>query len=453
MFKKILIANRGEIAVRIIRACRELGIKTVAVYSIADKDALHVKIADEAVCIGSNKSTDSYLNTENILSATIATKANAIHPGFGFLSENESFARMCEDCNIKFIGPSADVIKLMGNKSNARTTMQKAKVPVIPGSDGALCNYDDALCFANKNGYPVMIKAAYGGGGKGIRIANNEKELRTCYENAKKESSLAFGNDSLYIEKVIINARHIEVQILGDEHGNIVHLFERDCSMQRKNQKVIEEAPAYNLDEKLREKLCKTAIRAGKAVGYANAGTVEFLLGKDNKFYFMEMNTRIQVEHPITEMITGIDIVKEQIKIAYGNKLTFTQKDIQIKGHAIECRINAEDPNKNFMPNPGIVSHIHYLSGVNGYRFDSCIYSGYTIPPYYDSMIGKLITHGKTRGEAIQKMKVALNEFNIEGVTTNVEFQKYLINTKNFKHGKYNIKFIEENFLKKSKRY
>ncbi len=448
MFKKILIANRGEIAVRIIRACRELGIKTVAVHSTADKDALHVKIADEAVCIGSNKSIDSYLNTENILSAAIATKSNAIHPGFGFLSENESFARMCDDCNIKFIGPSADVIQLMGNKSNARTTMQKAKIPVIPGSDGALKNYNDALHFAKKNGYPVMIKAAYGGGGKGIRIANNEKELKSCYENAKTESTLAFGNDSLYMEKVITHARHIEVQILGDDHGNVVHLFERDCSMQRKNQKVIEEAPAFNLDEKVREKLCKTAVRAGKAVGYVNAGTVEFLLGRDNKFYFMEMNTRIQVEHPITEMITGIDIVKEQIKIAYGDKLSFGQKDVVINGHAIECRINAEDPSKNFMPSPGLVSHIHYLSGANGYRFDSCIYSGYTIPPYYDSMIGKLITHGKNRSEAISKMKVALKEFNIEGVTTNIEFQKRLINSKNFRYGKYNIKFIEENFLK-----
>ncbi len=446
MFKKILVANRGEIAVRIIRACRELGIKTVAVYSTADKDALHVKIADESVCIGSNKSIDSYLNTENILSATIATKANAIHPGFGFLSENESFARMCEDCNIKFIGPSAETIKLMGNKSNARTTMQNAKVPVVPGSDGVLKNYKEALNFANKNGYPVMIKASYGGGGKGIRIANNEKELLNCYEAAKKESLLAFGSESLYIEKVITNARHIEVQILGDNYGNVVHLYERDCSMQRKNQKVIEEAPAYNLDEKIREKLCKTAVRAGKAVNYVNAGTVEFLLSSDNKFYFMEMNTRIQVEHPITEMITGIDIVKEQIKIAYGDKLSFSQKDIEVKGHAIECRINAEDPSKNFMPSPGLVSSIHYLSGANGYRFDSAIYSGYTIPPFYDSMIGKLITHGKDRNEAITKMNVALEELSITGVTTNVLFQKRLINCKSFIKGKYNVNYIEQNF-------
>ncbi len=450
MFNKILIANRGEIAVRIIRACRELGIQTVAIYSTADKDSLHVKIADESICIGSQKGIDSYLNAENILSATIATKATAIHPGFGFLSENETFARMCDDCNIKFIGPSADVIELMGNKSNARNTMKKAKVPVVPGSDSTLKNYEEALQFATEHGYPVMIKASYGGGGKGIRLINNESELRTGYENAKTESMLAFGSQSLYIEKVITNARHIEVQILSDNHGNTIHLYERDCSMQRKNQKVIEESPAYNLDDKTREKLCKTAVRAAKAVNYVNAGTVEFLIDRENKFYFMEMNTRIQVEHPITEMITGIDIIKEQIKIAYGEKLDFTQKDIKVTGHSIECRINAEDPDKNFMPCPGLVSHIHYLSGAMGYRFDSCVYSGYTIPPFYDSMIGKLITYGKDRDDAINKMRNALEELDIQGVTTNIAFQKRLINSKHFRNGEYNIKFIEEHFFKNS---
>lgn len=447
MFNKVLIANRGEIAVRIIRACKELGIQTVAVYSTADKNALHVKLADESVCIGSEKSSDSYLNAENILSATIATKANAIHPGFGFLSENETFARMCDDCNIKFIGPRADVIELMGNKSNARTTMQKAKVPVIPGSNGTLKNYEEALHFAKEYGYPVMIKASYGGGGKGIRIASNESELRQGYENAKTESMLAFGNASIYIEKVITNAKHIEVQILGDDFGNVVHLFDRDCSMQRKNQKVIEEAPAFTLDEKTREKLCKTAVRAGRAVGYTNAGTIEFLVEGTN-FYFMEMNTRVQVEHPITEMITGVDIIKEQIKIAQGEKISFSQKDIEVKGHAVECRINAEDPDKNFMPCPGLVTHLHYLSGAQGYRFDSCVYSGYKIPPYYDSMVGKLITYGNSREEALSKMRVALDELDIQGITTNINFQKRLINSKNFRDGNYNIKFIEEHFFK-----
>ncbi len=447
MFNKVLIANRGEIAVRIIRACKELGIQTVAIYSTADKDALHVKLADEAICVGGHKSSDSYINAENILSATIVTKANAIHPGFGFLSENETFARMCDDCNIKFIGPSADVIEIMGNKSNARKTMQKAKVPVIPGSNGSLKNYEEALQFTREHGFPVMIKASYGGGGKGIRIINNESELLSGYENAKSESLLAFGNDSVYIEKVITNARHIEVQILGDDYGNLVHLFERDCSLQRNNQKVLEEAPAVNLDERTREKLCKTAIRAGKAVNYTNAGTIEFLLDKDNKFYFMEMNTRVQVEHPITEMITGIDIIKEQIKIACGEKLSFHQRDIKIKGHAIECRINAEDPDKNFRPSPGTISFMHYLSGVQGYRFDSGVYAGYTIPPFYDSMIGKLITHGNTREEAITKMRIALNELHIKGVVTNINFQKKLINNKNFRDGNCNIKFIEQKFF------
>ncbi len=448
MFSKILVANRGEIAVRIIRACREMGIKTVAIYSTADKDALHVKLADEAICVGPPKGSESYLNMANILSATIETGAQAIHPGFGFLSENTIFAKMCEDCNIKFIGPSPEVISLMGNKANARQTMIDAGVPVIPGSDGALGSSDDALEFANKHGYPVMIKAASGGGGKGIRVVENESEIVTAYENAKAESLASFGDDTLYIEKVIRNARHIEVQILGDEHGNVIHLYERDCSLQRKNQKMLEEAPAVALDDKTRELICQTAVKAGKSVGYSNAGTIEFLYDKEGKFYFMEMNTRIQVEHPITEMVTGIDIVKEQIRVAYGKKLSYKQKDVKLKGHAIECRINAENTDFNFAPSPGKIEFLHYQAGVLGNRVDSGVYSGYTVPPFYDSMLAKVITYGETRDEAVDKMKSALDEFMVEGIKTNIEFQKKLLNNKDFAKCNYYVKFIEEKFLK-----
>ncbi len=446
MFNKILIANRGEIAVRIIRACRELGIKTVAIYSTADKDALHVKLADEAVCVGGPRGSDSYLNMNNILSATIETKAQAIHPGFGFLSENPIFAKMCEDCNIKFIGPKAEVISLMGNKANARKTMIKAKIPVIPGSEGVLKTYKDAQRFCKKYGYPVMIKAASGGGGKGIRVVEHESELRAAYESASAEALVSFGDDSLYIEKVIKNARHIEVQLMADEHGNVCHLYERDCSLQRKNQKLLEEAPAMVLDDMTRKKICATAVRAAKSVGYSNAGTIEFLYDRDKNFYFMEMNTRIQVEHPITEMITGIDIVKEQIRVAYGHKLSFSQRDVSINGHAIECRINAENTKMNFTPSPGTVEFLHFQAGGLGVRVDSGIYSGYTIPPYYDAMIAKIITHGKTRDEAITKMKSALAELKIEGIHSNVEYQKALIENDNFKRCKYYVKFIEEKF-------
>lgn len=447
MFKKILVANRGEIAVRIIRAAKELGIKTVAVYSTADKDALHKKIADESVCIGSHKSIDSYLNMENILSAAIATKSNAIHPGFGFLSENDTFAKMCGDCNIKFIGPSYKVIRKMGNKSNARKTMKEAGVPIVPGSDGTLKNVEQARDFAKKYGYPVIIKASSGGGGKGIRIVEKESDLEHSYNSALKESLLSFNDDSLYIEKAIMNARHIEVQILGDEFGNVVHLFERDCSLQRKSQKVLEEAPAFALDEKTRKKICDTAVKAGKFVGYENAGTIEFLYESPEKFYFMEMNTRIQVEHPITEMITGIDIVKEQFKIAFGKKLSFEQDEIKIKGHSIECRINAEDPTKNFTPMAGKIEFLHYLSGVMGLRFDSGIYSGYSVPPFYDSMLAKVITYGANRDEAIGKMKMALDELEVKGITTNIDFQKKIINNENFLKCNYHIKFIENELL------
>ncbi len=447
MFNKILIANRGEIAVRIIRACKELGISTVAIYSTADKDALHVHLADEAICVGGPKGSESYLNMSNILSATIETKAQAIHPGFGFLSENTVFAKMCEDCNIKFIGPKPEVISLMGNKANARQTMIDAGVPVIPGSDGALKNWEEAVDFANTYGYPVMIKAAAGGGGKGIRVVEKESDLKSAFESAKAESRASFGDDTLYIEKVISNARHIEVQILGDEHGNLVHLFERDCSLQRKNQKLLEEAPAFVLDDETRRNLCETAVKAGKFVGYENAGTLEFLYDSEGKFYFMEMNTRIQVEHPITEMITGIDIVKEQIKIASGEKLSFNQEDVKIKGHAIECRINAEDTDMNFTPSPGKIDVLHYKAGGLGNRVDSGVYMGYTVPPYYDAMLAKVITYGETREEAIVRMRAALEEFYVQGIKTNVRFQRRLVRDSHFEKCDYYVKFIEEKFM------
>ncbi len=443
MFKKILIANRGEVAVRIIRACKELGIRTVAIYSEADKDALHTQLADQAVCIGPAKSSDSYLNMQNIIQAAENMKAEAIHPGFGFLAENAVFADMCEKCNIKFIGPSSEVISLMGHKANARKKMIEAKVPVIPGSDGTVDTLEDAYKFANKVGYPVMIKASAGGGGKGIRIVRNFAELEQSYNSAKLESKMAFLDDSLYMEKVIENARHIEVQILGDSHGNIIHLFERDCSLQRRNQKVIEEAPAFVLSEKKRAELGKIAVRAAKAVDYESAGTVEFLY-KDDEFYFMEMNTRLQVEHPITEMITSIDIVKEQIIIAAGYKLPYKQQDIVINGFAIECRINAEDPSNNFTPSPGKIEYLHAPGGF-GIRVDSAVYSGYTIPPFYDSMIMKLIVHGKDRKEAIRKMRRALSELVVEGTKNNIEFESKILKNQDYLKADFNTKFIDDN--------
>ncbi len=440
---KILIANRGEIAVRIIRACKEMNIKTVAVYSEADKDALHARLADEAVCIGPAPSARSYLNIKNIIEAACITGADTIHPGFGFLSENAEFAKICEESNIKFIGPSSKVIDLLGNKSNSKELMKKAGVPVIPGSNGSIKGLKDAILIAEKIGYPVMIKAAAGGGGKGIRIVNNSSELETSYNIVKQEAKMSFNDDEIYIEKFIKNPRHVEIQILADEHGNIVHLGERDCSIQRKHQKIIEETPSTAIDEKLRNKMGAAAVKAAKVAGYISCGTVEFLVDSDKNFYFMEMNTRIQVEHPITEMRTGIDIVKEQIRIAAGEELKFKQKDVEFRGHAIECRINAENPSKNFMPCPGTIKEIN-LPGGNGVRVDTAIYNGYTIPPNYDSMIAKIITHGATRNEAIAKMKRALEELVIDGVDTNRDFLFDIIKNPNFIRGSFDTSFIEK---------
>ena len=443
MLKKVLVANRGEIAVRIIRACREMGIRTVAVYSEADEKAMHTKLADEAICIGPANSSKSYLNIKNIIETACITHADSIHPGFGFLSENSKFAKICEESGIKFIGPSSEVIDLMGNKSNAKKLMKSAGVPVIPGSDGALKNLEEAKEIASKIGYPIMLKASNGGGGKGIRLVKNEKELEDAYGIVKQESKVSFGEDELYMEKFIANPRHIEIQILADECGNSVYLGERDCTMQRRNQKVLEESPSAIVDNKLREKMGEAALKAVKAAKYTNAGTVEFLVDKDKNFYFMEMNTRIQVEHPVTEWVTGIDIVKEQIKIASGENLNISQKDIQIKGHSIECRINAENPEKKFMPCPGEIKGL-LLPGGNGVRVDTAVYNGYTIPPYYDSMIAKIIVYAENREEAIAKMKRALEECVIDGIDTNIDFLLKIINCREFKEGNYDTSFIEE---------
>lgn len=448
MFKKILIANRGEIAVRIIRAARELGIVTVAIYSEADKESLHTLLADEAVCVGPAKSTDSYLNMNAILSAAIVTGAEAIHPGFGFLSENSKFATMCEEMRIKFIGPSASVMDKMGDKINARSEMLKAKVPVIPGSDGEVFTAQEALEIAQDIGYPVMLKASAGGGGKGIRKVDKKEDLTAAFESASQEALSAFGNGAMYLEKVIYPARHIEVQILGDSFGNIIHLGERDCSLQRNNQKVLEESPSIAIGKTLRGKMGDAAVRAAKAVAYENAGTIEFLLDEaSGQFYFMEMNTRVQVEHPVTEFVTGIDIVKEQIKIAAGQELTYQQKDIVISGHAIECRINAENPKFNFAPSPGKVEDLFLPSGGVGLRVDSAMYNNYTIPPYYDSMIAKIIVHGENRFDALMKMQRALYEFEVTGVVTNAEFQLDLISNPNVIAGDYDTSFLMETFL------
>lgn len=442
---KILIANRGEIAVRIIRACREMNIKTVAVYSEVDKDALHTKLADEAVCIGPAQSNKSYLNMKNIIEAAYLTGSDSIHPGFGFLSENPQFAKICEESNIKFIGPKSDVIELLGNKSNAKKLMKEAGVPVIPGSDGSINNYNELKELADKIGYPLMIKAAAGGGGKGIRIVNSSNELEKSYNIVKQEAKISFNDDEIYVEKFVENPRHVEIQILADEHGNIVHLGERDCSIQRKHQKVIEETPSTIVDDKLRKKMGEAAVKAAKIAGYTSCGTVEFLVDKDRNFYFMEMNTRIQVEHPITEMRTGLDIVKEQIRVAGGEELKYKQRDITFRGHSIECRINAENPEKNFMPCPGKIVGLH-LPGGNGVRIDSAIYEGYTIPFSYDSMIAKIIVHGATRNEAIAKMKRALEELIIEGVDTNSDFIYSIIRNPDFIRGDFDTSFISKNF-------
>ena len=439
---KILIANRGEIAVRIIRACKEMNIKTVAVYSEADKDALHTRLADEAICIGPATSNKSYLNIKNIIEAACITGSDSIHPGFGFLSENSQFAKICEESNIKFIGPKSNIIDLLGNKSNAKKLMKQAGIPVVPGSDGSVDNVKEAVSLAKQIGYPVILKAAAGGGGKGIRIANNAEELDKNYNVVKQEAKISFNDDSIYIEKFIRNPRHVEIQILADEHGNVVHLGERDCSTQRKHQKIIEETPSTIVDEKLRNKMGNVAVKVAKVAGYTSCGTVEFLVDNDKNFYFMEMNTRIQVEHPITEMRTGIDIVKEQIRIAGGEELKYKQKEITFKGHSIECRINAENPSKNFMPCPGKIKELN-LPGGNGIRVDTAIYSGYTIPANYDSMIAKIISFGTTRNEAIAKMKRALEELVVDGVDTNRDFLFDIITSPDFIRGNFDTGFIE----------
>lgn len=431
MFNKVLIANRGEIAVRIIRACRELGIRTVAVYSTADKNALHTQLADEAICIGPANTKDSYLNIKAILTACDITGADAIHPGFGFLSENAHFAKTCQRCGVKFIGPSSDAIELMGDKSQAKTTMKNAGVPVIPGSDGEISDIDSAKKMAKKIGYPVMVKASAGGGGRGIRLVNDESELENAITTAKEEGLRFFANDGVYLEKFIVNPRHVEVQILADSFGNVVYLGERDCSVQRKHQKVIEEAPCVVMSDKLRKQMGEAAVKAAKACKYENAGTIEFLLDAYGDFYFMEMNTRIQVEHPITELVTGVDLVKEQILIAQGEKLSFKQKDINLTGHAIECRINAENPKYNFRPSPGKITALN-VPGGPGVRVDSAVYQGYEITPFYDSMIAKLIVYAPNRETAIKKMKWALAEFLVQGVDTNIDFQLSILRDEDF---------------------
>ena len=446
MFNKILIANRGEIAVRIIRACREMGIRTVAVYSEADRDALHTQLADEAVCIGKAQSSDSYLNMERILSATIATKAEAIHPGFGFLSENSRFVEMCEKCNVAFIGPSAEVISRMGNKSEAKNTMRKAKVPVVPGTKEPVYTVEQALEAVKEIGFPVMIKASAGGGGKGMRVAGNEQEFAKLFETAQQESVHSFSDNTMYLERFVENPRHVEVQILADKYGNVVHLGERDCSVQRRHQKMIEESPCIAISDDLRKKMGETAVRAAKAAGYESAGTIEFLLDQSGEFYFMEMNTRIQVEHGVTEMVTGTDLIIEQIRVAMGMELSFTQEDVEINGHAIECRINAEIPEKNFMPSPGVIKHLHLPAG-NGVRVDTAIYTGYCIPSEYDSMIAKVIVHAPDRDAALQKMRSALDEMVILGINTNLDFQYQIMKNQVFCDGKADTGFIE-NVLK-----
>lgn len=442
VIKKILIANRGEIAVRIIRACREMGIETVAVYSEADAEALHTKLADEAVCIGPAPSSQSYLSMENIISATVVSGADAIHPGFGFLSENSKFAELCEQCGITFIGPPANVIAKLGNKQEARNTMEAAGVPVIPGSKEPVCEVHTGLLLAREIGYPVIIKAALGGGGKGMRVAYSEEEFTQSFQTAQKESQMAFGDDTMYIEHFMEEPRHIEFQILADSYGNVVHLGERDCSIQRNHQKMIEESPCEIISDKLRKKMGEAAVKAAKACGYVNAGTIEFLLDRDGSFYFMEMNTRIQVEHPVTEWVTGVDLVKEQIRIASGQPLSYRQKDIHITGHAIECRINAENPEKGFRPSPGTITDM-YFPGGKGIRIDSAVYSGYTVQPYYDSMIAKLIVWAKNRDEAIRKMQSALGEIIIEGIDTNVDYQYEILNHPDFLTGNTDVEFIE----------
>jgi len=443
MFQKILIANRGEIAVRIIRACREMGIRTVAVYSEADREALHTMLADEAICIGPAPSSESYLNMERILSATIVMAADAIHPGFGFLSENSKFAEICEKCHVKFIGPGSSVIAKMGNKAEARNTMAAAGVPVVPGSKEPLLHAAEAKLAAASVGYPIMIKAASGGGGRGMRVARTPEELESQFLTAQREAEKGFSDPTMYMERFVENPRHIEFQILADSHGNVIHLGERDCSVQRRHQKMIEESPSPALTPAVRQAMGEAAVKAAKAVGYENAGTIEFLFDKDQNFYFMEMNTRIQVEHPVTEAVTGLDLIKEQIRIAAGEPLRLTQEEVRFQGHALECRINAENPQRNFMPCPGVVEDLHFPGG-HGIRVDSAVYSGYRIPANYDSMIAKLIVYGEDRETAIAKMESALDEMVIEGVATNQEYQLRILEHPVFREGCQDTSFIEK---------
>ena len=445
---KLLVANRGEIAVRIIRACKEMNIKTVAVYSTADKESLHTRLADEAICVGDAPSQKSYLNVKNIIEAANITGCDAVHPGYGFLSENSKFAKICEESNIKFIGPKAEVIDLLGNKSHAKALMKKHGIPVIAGSDGSVNSVDEAKKVAKKIGYPIMLKASSGGGGKGIRVVENENDLEKNYLLVKQESKVSFNDDEIYIEKYIENPRHIEIQIIADEFGNVVHLGERDCTIQRNHQKIIEETPSIVLDDKLRNKMGEVAIKVAKVAGYTSLGTVEFLVDKNRDFYFMEMNTRIQVEHPITEIRANTDLVKEQIKIAANGQMKIKQKNVIFQNHVIECRINAENPYKKFMPCPGKITGLN-LPGGNGIRIDTGIYEGYTIPSYYDSMIAKLIVYGANRNEAIARLKRALEEFIVEGIETNIDFIFEIIKNPDFIRGNYDTSFIEKNFFNK----
>jgi len=445
LIKKLLIANRGEIAVRIIRACKEMGIESVAVYSEADKDALHVQLADEAYCVGPKLSKDSYLNITNIMSIATLTNVDAIHPGYGFLAENVDFAEICNECNITFVGPSPEAIQKMGIKDVARETMEKAGVPIVPGSNGILENEEEAMEVAKDIGYPVIIKATAGGGGKGIRVARDEQELLNGIRITQKEAETAFGNPGVYLEKFIEDFRHVEIQVLADKHGHVVHVGERDCTIQRRLQKLIEESPSPGITKEIRKRMGEAAVKAAKAVNYVGAGTIEFIFDRSSEtFYFMEMNTRIQVEHPVTEMVTGIDLIKEQIKIANNESLAFSQEEIEFEGWSIECRINAEDPFKNFMPSPGTVK-MYLTPGGPGVRIDSAVYQGYSIPPYYDSMVAKLITYGSSREEAIQTMKRALDEFIVEGVKTTIPFHSAIMDYQVFKSGEFNTNFLEEN--------
>lgn len=443
MIRKVLVANRGEIAVRIIRACREMGIQTVAVFSEADKEALHAKLADEAICIGPAAVTESYLSMEKIISATLVSGSDAIHPGFGFLSENSKFARLCEKCKIAFIGPSSQLIEMLGDKQAAKNTMIRSGVPVIPGSDHAVYSLEEGLLEAKKASYPVMIKAVSGGGGKGMRMAKNPRDFKELFLLAQRESRQAFGDDAMYVEHFIKGPRHIEFQILADSFGNVIQLGERDCSIQRNHQKLIEESPSVALSDRKRQEMGEAAVKAAKAAGYVNAGTIEFLLEENGSFYFMEMNTRIQVEHPVTEWVTGVDLIKEQIRIAAGLPLSYRQEDIDIRGHSIEVRINAEKPEDNFRPCPGTITGLH-LPGGKGIRIDSAIYSGYSIPAYYDSMLAKVSVWAKNRKEAIRKMQSALGELIIDGVDTNLNYQYEILNHPKYLSGEISTDFIKE---------